>query len=133
MYVMFSAAMVVSQGAPKTPHSLKRRRLTKLTTVGTKIIADPEKGFQELTSEKLLIFFRDGSCLELIIVSSNFQTLLALAGQITGIGLREINFSKKVLKITGPALFRINSVIISARTVVSFGAQGSGVPRSIPH
>ena len=28
-----------------------------------------------------------------------------------------MNTSKKVLKITGPALFRINSVIVSARTV----------------
>ena len=48
--------------------------------------------------------------------SSNFQALL-FAGQITGIGLKAINSSKKVLKITGPALFRINSVIMSARTV----------------
>ena len=57
--------------------------------------------------------------MELIIVSSNFQALLllSLAGQITGIGLKAINSSKKVLKITAPALFRINSVIISARTV----------------
>ena len=29
----------------------------KQSTVGTKIIADPEKCFQELISEKLLIFF----------------------------------------------------------------------------
>ena len=36
---------------------------------------------------------------------------------MTGIDLKAINSSKKVLKITGPALFRINSVIISARTV----------------
>ena len=40
-----------------------------------------------------------------------------LAGQITGIGLKAINSSKKVVKIIGPALFRINSVVISARTV----------------
>ena len=33
-------------------------------TVGTKIIADPEKCFQELISEKFLIFLRDGPCLE---------------------------------------------------------------------
>ena len=79
-------------------------------TVGTKIIADPEKCFQELISERLLIFLRDGPCLELIIVSSNSQALLPLAGQITGIGLKAIISSKKVLKITGPALFRINSV-----------------------
>ena len=42
-------------------------------TVGTKIIVDPEKCFQEFISEKLLILLRDGPCLELIIVSSNFQ------------------------------------------------------------
>ena len=46
-----------------------------------------------------------------------FSGFTPLAGQITGIGLKAINSSKKVLKITGPALFRINSVIISARTV----------------
>ena len=52
--------------------------LLELLTVGTKIIADPEKCFQELISEKSLIFLRDGPCLELIIVSSNFQALLLL-------------------------------------------------------
>ena len=51
-------------------------------TVGTKIIADPEKCFQELISEKLLIFLRDGPCLELIIVSSNFQALLLLQDKL---------------------------------------------------
>ena len=45
-------------------------------TVGTKIIADPEKCFQELISEQLLILLRDGPGLELVIVSSNFQALL---------------------------------------------------------
>ena len=47
-------------------------------TIGTKIIADPERCFQELISEKLLILLRDGPCLEIIIVSSNFQALLLL-------------------------------------------------------
>ena len=45
---------------------------------GTKIIADPEKCFQELISQNLLILLRDRSCLELIIVSSNFQAFLLL-------------------------------------------------------
>ena len=53
-----------------------------LHTVGTKIIADPEKCFQELISEKLLIFLRDGPCLELFIVSSNFQVLLLLQDKL---------------------------------------------------
>ena len=35
-----------------------------------------------------------------------------------------MNSSKKVSKITGPALSRINSVISSARTVVNFGGVG---------
>ena len=48
------------------------------STVGTKIIADPEKCFQELISEKFLILLRDWPSLELIIVSSNFQALLLL-------------------------------------------------------
>ena len=47
-------------------------------TVGTKIIADPEKCFQELISDKLLILLWDRPCLELIIVSSNFQAFLFL-------------------------------------------------------
>ena len=65
----------------------------------------------------------------------SFSGFTPLAGQITGIGLKAINSSKKVLKITGPALFRINSVIISARTVVfgqdipvTSGAHTSGYP-----
>ena len=49
-----------------------------MPTVGTKIIADPEKCFQELVSEKLLILLRDGPCLALIMVSSNFHALLLL-------------------------------------------------------
>ena len=46
------------------------------STVGTEIIADPEKCFQELISEKLLRLLRERPRLELIIVSSNFQALL---------------------------------------------------------
>ena len=88
-----------------------------LFTVGTKIIADPEKCFRELISEKLLILLRDRPCLELIIISSHFQAFLFLQ-KITEISLKAINSSKKVLKITGPALSRINSVILSARTVI---------------
>ena len=45
----------------------------KQNTVGTKIIADPEKCFQELISEKLVILLRDGLCLELIIVPVIFR------------------------------------------------------------
>ena len=86
-------------------------------TVGTKIIADPKKCFQELISEKLLILLRD-ICLELVIVSSYFSGFVFLAGQITGISLKVINSSKKVSKITGITLARINSVIISVRTVI---------------
>ena len=51
-------------------------------TVGTKIIADPEKCFQELISEKLLILLRDRPCLELIIVSINFKALLFLQDKL---------------------------------------------------
>ena len=41
-------------------------------------MADPEKCFQELISEKLLILLWDRPCLESIIVSSHFQALLFL-------------------------------------------------------
>ena len=52
-------------------------------TNGTKIIADPEKCFQELISEKNYCFFlRNGPCLELIIVSSHFQALLLLQDKL---------------------------------------------------
>ena len=47
-----------------------------LSTVGTQITADPEKCLQEFVSERLLILLRDGPCLELFIVSSNFQSLI---------------------------------------------------------
>ena len=59
-------------------HYRQRKIIFELFTVGTKIIADPEKCFQELISKELLILLRDGPCLELIIVSSNFQALLLL-------------------------------------------------------
>ena len=87
-----------------------------LFTVRTKIIADPENCFRALISEKLLILLRDRPCLELISLPVIFGFAL-LAGQITGIGLKAINSSKAVLKITGPALSRNNSVIILAWTV----------------
>ena len=45
-------------------------------------MADPEKCFQELISEKLLILLRDGPGLELIIVFSNFQALLLLQDKL---------------------------------------------------
>ena len=53
-----------------------------MITVGTKITAEPEKCFQELLSERLRIFLQDGLCLELIIVSSNFQALLLLQDKL---------------------------------------------------
>ena len=43
---------------PEVPsHRLLESLMCFLFTVGTKIIADPEKCFQELISEKLLIFY----------------------------------------------------------------------------
>ena len=53
-----------------------------LFTVGTKAVADPEKCLQELTSEKLLILLWGGPCLELIMVSSNFQASLFLQDKL---------------------------------------------------
>ena len=50
-----------------------------LSAVGTKIIADPETRFQDyFLSFFFLILLRDRLCLELIIVSSNFQAMLFL-------------------------------------------------------
>ena len=41
-----------------------------------------EKCFLQLISEKLLILLRDRSCLELLVVSSNFQALLPLPDKL---------------------------------------------------
>ena len=49
-----------------------------LFTVGTKMIADPDFFFQEWIPEELLTLLRDGSCLDLFIVSSQFQALFLL-------------------------------------------------------
>ena len=91
---------------------------TLLITVGTKMIADLEKCFQELISEKLLILLREMPCLELIIVSSNFQALLFLQDRLLE-SVWKLVIPVKILKIAGPALSRINSVIFSARTAIS--------------
>ena len=61
---------------------------------------------------KLLILLRDRPCLELIIVSSNFQALLFLHDKLLESVGKFLISVKKVLKITGPTLSRINSVII---------------------
>ena len=66
-------------------------------TAGTKVVADLEKCFQELISEKLLILLRDRPLLKLSNVSSNVQGFALLAGQITGISLKAMNSSKKSL------------------------------------
>ena len=65
-------------------------------TVGTKIIADPEKCFQELLSDTLLFLLRDRPCLECFLFPVILRVAL-LAGQITGIRLKAIDFSKKGL------------------------------------
>ena len=46
------------------------------------MIADLELCFQELTSEEMLVLLRDRPCLELIILSSNFQALLLLQDKL---------------------------------------------------
>ena len=50
--------------------------------VGTKIIADPEKCFQELISEKILLLLRERPCLEIIIVSNNLQASFFLQDKL---------------------------------------------------
>ena len=89
------------------------------STVGTKIIADLEKCSQESTSEKLLILLRDRPCLEILIGSSNFRLRSSCRTSYWNRS-DSINSSKKASSITGRALSRINSVVISARTVHYF-------------
>ena len=59
-----------------------RMGLLKFSTVRTKIIADPEKCFHKLISEKPLILLWDRPGLELIIVSSNFNALVFLQDKL---------------------------------------------------
>ena len=72
-------------------------------------------------SEILRILLRDRPCLELIIVSSNYKGLLLLYDKLLESVWKVVNSSKNVLQKAGPALARINSVIISARTVYKIG------------
>ena len=61
---------------------------------------------------------RDRPCLELLIVSSNYQALLFLQNSLLeSVSKLLVPLCKRVIKITGPALSRIDSVIMSARTV----------------
>ena len=55
-------------------------------TVGTKIIADPEKCCQELISEKLLIFIAGWALFGINYRFQQFSGFTPVAGQITGIG-----------------------------------------------
>ena len=56
---------------------------TSASTVGTKVIVDPELlCFQELTSEDLLVLLRDRPYLKLIVVSAHFQVLLFLQSNL---------------------------------------------------
>ena len=77
--------------------------------------------FPEINFRKLVILLRHGPCLELIFVSSNLRLCL-LARRITGISVKGVNSIENVLRNAGPALSRINSEIISARTVKRKGA-----------
>ena len=71
--------------------------------------ADPEKHPQELISEKLLILLRDRPCLELVIVSSNFQASLFLQDKLLE-SVRKLAIpakkSSKLLDLPFPELIR---------------------------
>ena len=95
-------------------------------------MADPGKYFQEFMSEKLLSLLQDRPCLELIIISSNFQSFALLAGQTTRISLKAINCSKKSLNISGPLLSRITSVINVARTVYELSLSFAVFDQNLP-
>ena len=71
-----SALETVFRSFPNNPER------QKLTTVGTQIIADPGKCFQELMFDQLLILLQDGPCQELIILSSKFQALVFLQDKL---------------------------------------------------
>ena len=67
------------------------------------IIADPEKYFQELISEKLLIFFCGmGLVWKLIIVSSNFQALLLLQDKLLESVWKRLSPVKRSWKLLDP-------------------------------
>ena len=68
-----------------------------LSTVSADIIVDPERCFQELTSEIIRIWLWERPCLELYYCFQSFSHFALLAGQIPGISLKAVNFGKKVL------------------------------------
>ena len=63
------------------------------------MIADPEKCFQELISQKLLILLRDRPCLELILVSSHFQALPFLQDKLLESVRKQLIPVKKLIKL----------------------------------
>ena len=62
------------------------------STVGTKIIADPNR-FQESMSEKTLIFIAGLALFGISYRFQKFSGFALVAGQITGISLKAINSS----------------------------------------
>ena len=87
--------------------------------LGPKMRVDPEKCFQELTSDELLMFFAGWALFGIDYRFQQFSGFALLAGQITGISLKAINSSKAII---GPALSRINSVF-------GFGADSTDLLR----
>ena len=71
------------------------------------MIADPEKCFQELISEKLRILLQNGPCLELIIVSSNFQALLLLQEKLLESVWQRLIPVKKSWKLLDPPFLEL--------------------------
>ena len=85
-------------------------------TAGTTIIVDPEKCFQQLISEKLLILLRDWPWLESTIVSSNILALLFLQDKLLE-SVPKLWIPVKSLKNYWTSLFQNWFSNISARAV----------------
>ena len=75
--------------------------------------------FPGIHFQEILILLRDRPCWNRLSFPV-FSGSASLAGQLAGIRLKAIHFSKRVLKITGTPLSRINSGIVSAWTVLQF-------------
>ena len=76
----------------------KRGRGRRRNTVEAQNLADPEKWFQELISEKLLNLLWDRPCLEVIILFQLFSGFALLSGPIIGISLKASASTPKSLK-----------------------------------
>ena len=98
--------------------------------VGTKMIADPDKCFQELISEKLLILIAGWALAGVDYRFQSFSGFALLAGQVAGIGPKAVNSRKKVSKLLYPAFPELNQWIFFCADRRNPGLKVQGMVRA---